>query len=51
MAAPRLSLRAAIDAKCKSCVYDPIERGGWRQQVQACGCTVCPLHPVRKATP
>lgn len=49
MSAPnaRPSLRAAIDAKCKDCVYDPLERGGWRQQVDACGCTSCPLYDVR----
>jgi len=44
---PRPSLRIAIDAKCKDCLYDPAERGGWRQQVEACGCTDCPLFAVR----
>lgn len=44
----RPSLRAAIDAKCKSCIYDPFGgRGTWREQVQACPSANCPLHPVR----
>ena len=44
----RLSLRAAIDAMCKSCLYDPGNgNGGWREQVQGCSSTSCPLHPVR----
>ena len=43
----RPSLRAAIDAMCKSCLYDPEERGGWRQQVEACAVTRCKLYPVR----
>jgi hypothetical protein len=41
------SLRAAIDAKCKSCVYDPGARGNWREQVSACSSGNCPLHPFR----
>ena len=44
----RLSLRAAIDAMCKSCLYDPGNgNGGWREQVQGCSSSNCPLHPVR----
>lgn len=44
----RPSLRLAIDAKCKSCIYDPFGGGGtWREQVQACSSANCPLHPVR----
>lgn len=46
MSAPR-SLRAAIDAKCKSCVYDPDARGNWREQVSGCSAANCPLHAVR----
>ena len=31
---PRVSMRAAINAKCKECTYDPYARGlgGWRDQ-------------------
>lgn len=44
----RMSLRAAINAKCKECIYDPIGgRGNWRQQVEACTAPACPLFPVR----
>jgi hypothetical protein len=43
----RLSLREAIDAKCKACIFDETEPGRWRQQVAACSVTSCPLYPVR----
>lgn len=47
MSAPR-SLRAAINAKCKSCIYDPGGSSGtWREQVEACSSANCPLHAVR----
>jgi hypothetical protein len=43
-----VSLRKAIDAKCRECIYDPIGGGGtWRQQVHACTSYRCPLYPVR----
>jgi hypothetical protein len=41
------SLRASIDAKCRDCIYDDAEPGGWRQQVEACTVTACPLYEVR----
>ena len=43
----RPSLRAAIDAKCKSCIYDPGARGNWREQVSGCSSANCPLHALR----
>ena len=43
----RPSLRDAIDAKCKSCIYDPKARGNWREQVQECSSANCSLRPVR----
>jgi len=44
----RPSLRAAIDAMCKSCIYDPGSgNGAWREQVQACSSAHCPLHRLR----
>ena len=44
----RISLRNAIDAKCKECIYDPYGCAGtWRQQVAACTSRNCPLFPVR----
>jgi hypothetical protein len=44
----RTSLRTAIDAKCRECIYDPYGCAGtWRQQVAACTSPQCPLFPVR----
>ena len=43
-------LRAHIDAMCCSCVYDPSNGGTWRQQIDACTVTLCPLHAVRATT-
>lgn len=43
-----MSLRKAINDKCKECIYDPIAgRGNWRQQVEACTSRACPLYIVR----
>jgi hypothetical protein len=41
------SLRKAIDANCRSCVYDPANAGNWRQQVTMCSCHDCAIYPVR----
>ena len=42
------SLRAAINAKCKECIYDGDNGSGtWRQQVEACTAHSCPLYYVR----
>lgn len=43
----RLSLRDAIDRMCRNCIYDPLSRGTWRQQVGECSSSACPLHCVR----
>ena len=44
-----MSLRKAINDKCKECIYDesPGSGGTWRQQVEACTSYSCPLYPVR----
>ena len=42
-----MSLRKAINEKCKDCIYDPKAGGTWRQQVEECTCMDCPLYPVR----
>ena len=42
-----ISLRKAIDGKCKDCTYDTADKGSWRQQVAACTINSCTLHPVR----
>lgn len=43
-----MSLRKAINEKCRECIYDPIAgRGTWRQQTEACTSLRCPLFLVR----
>jgi hypothetical protein len=43
-----MSLRKAINDKCKECLYDQSGGGGnWRQQVTACTSFSCPLYPHR----
>lgn len=41
------SLRAPIDSNCRSCIYDPLAAGNWRQQVTLCRVTTCALYDVR----
>lgn len=44
----RRSMRAAINAMCKECIYDQIGGNGtWRQQVEACPAHSCPLYDYR----
>jgi len=43
----RPSMRAAINAKCKDCIYDECGVGNWRQQVTACTAKECPLWLLR----
>jgi hypothetical protein len=40
-------LRGKVDAHCVSCIYEVSNGGSWRQQVQACTVTDCPLYSVR----
>lgn len=42
-----MSLRTAINAKCKDCIYDPLAGGTWRQQVDRCTSPECGLFDVR----
>lgn len=42
-----MRLRAAINAMCKACTYDPLDRGTCAQQIACCVSNGCPLHPVR----
>ena len=44
------SLRKAINAHCKSCIYDDKAAGTWRAQVTLCTCTNCALYEVRPTT-
>ena len=38
-----MSLRNAINLKCKDCIYDPEVEGGWKQQVSQCDLSACSL--------
>ena len=42
-----MSLRNAINQKCKDCIYDPEVEGGWKQQVSLCELSDCPLWEYR----
>ncbi len=42
-----MSLRKAINNKCKDCIYDKFDKGTWRGQVSACLSDDCALHPYR----
>ena len=45
---PAVKWRAAVDAKCRECIFDPESGlGTWRQQVEACAIDDCPLWPIR----
>jgi hypothetical protein len=46
MTAPK-TRGAAIAAKCKNCMHDPVAAGTWREQVAACQCTDCSLWRFR----
>ena len=44
----KVSLRGAINSKCRECIYDPVGGSGtWRQQVEQCTSFSCPLWPIR----
>jgi len=42
-----MSLRKAINEKCKDCIYDDLAAGTWLQQVTICSSEDCPLFDVR----
>lgn len=45
-----MSLRRAINEKCKNCTYDDLAPGTWRQQVKLCSVHSCPLWKLRPTT-
>jgi hypothetical protein len=45
-----MSLRKAINAKCKECAHDPLDKGSAAQQIACCISTDCDLHAVRPVT-
>jgi hypothetical protein len=47
MATLKTSRAAAIAAKCRDCIYDPLSAGRWREQVAACTADHCALFAVR----
>ena len=44
------SLRAAINAMCASCIYDPMSPGTRAVQIALCTAPHCPLYEVRPMT-
>ena len=43
--------RDAINAQCRDCIYDEkAGNGSWRNQIELCSCTDCPLYAVRPLT-
>jgi hypothetical protein len=44
-----MSMRKAINDKCKDCIYDKHSPGTWREQVAQCSCISCALWPLRPA--
>ena len=45
-----MSFRNCINNHCKSCIYDDLAAGTWRQQVTLCSAKSCPLWSVRPKT-
>ena len=45
-----MSLRRAINAHCRACVYDPLDYGTCAQQIACCTAFTCELHPKRPVT-
>jgi len=43
----KIGLRKAVDNHCKACIYDELEQGTWRAQVERCTVTNCDLYPFR----
>lgn len=37
----------AINEKCRDCICDTLDKGTWREQVEACPDTACPLYSFR----
>lgn len=40
----------AIEAKCKDCCYDELDKGTWREQVERNDCGDCPLREWKPKT-
>ena len=46
-----MSLRAAINGKCRDCIHDELAAGSAAVQVELCACYAGPLWPVRPVRP
>lgn len=44
------SPQQAINAFCRSCLYDEADTGSWRAQIERCTATKCPLFAFRPLT-
>ena len=42
-----LTRQQAINAFCKECIVDPLDKGNWKQQVTACTMPNCSLFAYR----
>ena len=42
-----MGMRAAINEKCKDCIYDELQPGTWRKQVANCKDSECPIYVYR----
>ena len=45
-----MSLRRAINAQCRACIYDPLDYGTCAQQIACCTAFTCELYPERPVT-
>jgi hypothetical protein len=45
-----MSLRNAINNKCRECIHDPLDKGSAAQQIACCMIHDCALHPARPIT-
>ena len=43
----RPSFRKCVDQHCRDCIYDEMQPGTWRKQVQECTSLNCALFSVR----
>lgn len=48
--APKMSRTKALNEMCKTCIYDQKAGGSWREQVEACKSSHCPLWQHRPMT-
>ena len=43
----RRTRQQAIEAMCRDCIYDELDEGTWRMQVEQCELSNCPLYQYR----